>query len=112
LERHQAYLPVHTNDANAVVPGCTDRAGDVRTMHVDCCAVWICAWSVINSAVVVKEVEPIHIINKPVTVVIKAIAGNFSRILPDVVSQVRMIDIDPLIDDGDDDAATAGRDVP
>src|SRR5262245_59555950 len=63
-------------------------------------------------AVVVGEVPPVHVVHEPVAVVVHAgLAAGVWGVAPDVGLQVRVIVIDPRVDDGDQ-GATAGRDVP
>ena len=88
LQGHELDVPVHPGDADAVVADRPDDAGDVGAVAV----------VVHHIGVVVHEVP--------------ASNGRILRTRPDVGLQVRMIVIDPAVDDGDDHLSRPGVRVP
>ena len=52
-------------------------------------------------AVVVRKVVPVHVVDKPVAIVVLAVPWDLARVPPDVAHQVRMRVVDAAIDDAD-----------
>src|SRR5262245_57590208 len=74
---------------------------------------WKSSFGVIeDGCVVMREVPAVNVVDESVSVVVDAVAGDFTRIDPDVVVQVFVIDVETRVDNADDNAAVAGRDVP
>src|SRR5262249_47084256 len=93
---------VRRGHADPVVADGPDRARYVRPVPV----------VVHRVAVVVDEVIPVHVVNKTVPFVVDAVAGDLARVGPDVRGQVRVVVIDPGVDDRDHHVPAAGADVP
>ena len=101
LERHQLGTPVHAYHALAVVAGCGDCPGDMGAVRVH----------VHRIAVIVGEVVSVDIVDVSVAVVINVVAGDLSRVGPDVRDQIGVRVVDTGVDYTHHDAAT-GLDVP
>ena len=102
LQGHDLHVPVDAGHADAVVAHGADGAGHVRAVAV----------VVHRVAVVVDEVVAVDVVDEAVAVVVDAVAGDLAGVGPDVGGQVGVGVIDAGVDDGDDDAAAAGGDVP
>src|SRR5207248_2949489 len=93
-------------DADTVVPGSADRAGDVRPVSV----------VVHRVVVVVREVPAAPVVDVAVVVVVDAVgaatAAVLARVDPDLRAQVGMRPVDSGVDHRHGHAGAAGRDVP
>jgi len=99
---HQAHVPVHPGDADAVVAGRADGSRDVRAVAV----------VVRGIGVAVVEIVAVDVVDVAVAVVVDAVAGDLARVDPDVRGEVRMRAVDPRVDHRDDDLVAAGGGVP
>src|SRR5712664_685438 len=59
-----------------------------------------------------NEIPTVNIVNEAIVVIINSVAGNLSRILPNIVFKVRMVDIDSFVDHSNDDTSAAGSNLP
>ncbi len=101
-QRQDRHLPGDAGDADAVVADGADDSRHVRAV----------AETVLGRVVHVDEIPASHVIDVAVCVVVHAVAGDFAWIRPDVSREVGVGEIDPRIDDGDDDVPRPGRDLP
>ena len=102
LEAHEGHVPADPHHARAVVAGCSDGAGHVRSVVV----------VVHRIAVVVHEVVSVHIVHEAVGVIVHAVTGDLARVGPDVAGQIDVGPIDSSVDDAHHDRATAGGAIP
>src|SRR5262249_36880628 len=102
LHGHDLDVPVDTGGAHGVVPHHADGAGDMGAVPV----------VVHRVAVPVDEVVAVVVVNEAIAVVVGVVAGDLPRVMPHVGGQVRVRVVHPGVEDGDDDAAAPGGDVP
>ena len=93
--------PVDPGHAGAVVAPSGDCARHVRAVGI----------AIHRVAVAVGEVVAVDVVDVAVAIVVDSVAGDFTRVGPDVLHQVRMRVVDAGIDNADDNIA-AGLDVP
>ena len=77
---HQAHLPSHAHVRVAVIGRCADRARAMRAVPV----------IVHRIAVVIDDVDAVHVVHKPVVVIVHTVVGNLIGIHPHLVSQLLM----------------------
>src|SRR5262249_2841366 len=117
FERHQSHLPVDTNNTNCVVTCRANRAGHMRTMIVYVAGV-VLRWRIRRLAVikdgcvVMRKVPYVDVVNESVAIVINSGSCDFTRIGPDVVVEVFVINVDSRIDNSDYNVSTTSRDIP
>ena len=102
LQAHDRDLPVHANDARAIVANAADGARDMGAVTV----------VVHRVAVVVDEIVAVDVVDKAVAVVVHAVARNLTRVLPGIGSKVAMGVVDAGVDDSDHDIPRTGGDIP
>ena len=90
---HDGDIPGDASDAVGVVANCPDRARNMGAVSI----------GVHRIGVVVVEVVAVDVIDVAITVIVDAVAGNFTRVDPDVVGEIRMGVIDAGVDHGDHD---------
>ena len=87
--------PVDSHNPCAVVPRCADGARYVAAVAV-----------VVQGVTATRDrVDPVNVINVPITIVVDAVAGSLPRVGPHISDQVRVIVFHARIDDPDDDAS-------
>src|SRR6185503_5058809 len=62
--------------------------------------------------VVVRKVPTMDVVDKSISVVIDVVVWNLTRVGPNVVAQIVVVDIDSRVDNSDDNAAVACSGVP
>ncbi len=102
LQRHDADLPIHPGDAADIVAHSADGPRHMGTVTV----------SIHRIPIPIGKIIPVHIVDIAIIVVIHAVRGNFTGIGPHISGQIGMGIIDPGIDHGDDDIATANGLIP
>ena len=106
LEGHDRDARRHADDA-LPVEGRGDRPGHVRAMPV--------VVDVVDGVVVVAEVPAVDVVDVAVAVVVDPVgllaAARLARVRPRPRGQVRMAEVDPVVDDRHDRARRAGRDA-
>ena len=114
LQRHEADVPVDTDDADAVVPGRADRPGDVGAVEV-----------VVGGVVVaVHEVPAAPVVDVAVPVIVHSVralgtrdrrigrAAVLARVHPLLAREIGMAEVDAAVDNGDRDVLAPRRHVP
>src|SRR5690348_3045426 len=66
----------------------------------------------VGIVVVVVEVPPMNVVNVPVGVIVDAVAGDFARVGENVGSQVRVVQLDGVIENRNHHVGTACSDIP
>lgn len=103
LGRHELGVPGDAGNPDGIVALRRDCAGDVRTVAV--LVVIRIAGADTPAAV---EIVAVIVVDIAVAVVVDPVAPDLAGIDPEIVDQVGMVDIDPGIDNADDDGAAAG----
>ena len=91
LERHHAARPAHARNALPVVRAAGDDAGDMGAVPVVVLAV----------ALAGDEVDAVVVVDVAVLVVVLAVVGLLLAVVPEVVLEVRMVGVDPRVEDPD-----------
>ena len=103
---HDRAVRTHPADPLVVVVLRRDDARNVRAVRV----VERIGWR--RVLVVPLEVPAVHVVGEPVPVVIHAIARDLSRVHPQPIREVRLVDVDAGVDHGDDRGSMHGLRVP
>ena len=96
FQRHQANLPVNTNDAGTVVARRADCSGNVRGMI-----------RLGNRSRVIKKVVAVYVVDESVGVVVDSVSRDLSRIRPDVSNQILVDSINAFVNYADYDPGRA-----
>jgi hypothetical protein len=109
LERSDLGIPVNARHTYAVVAGRSDGARDVRAVLV---AVAGDGVGIVDGGVVVGEVVAVDVVHVAVAVVVRAVAGDLAGVGPDVVPEVRVVDVHALVDHAYHDVRATGGHIP
>ena len=105
LEGHDLDRRRDADDPGAV-QGRGDRAGDMGPVEV--------VAEVVDRVVLVAEVPAVDVVDLPVRVVVEAVGllaqAGFARVDPGPAGEVRVAEVDAVVDDRDDKARSPGRD--
>ena len=93
------HAPVDADDADAVVSDCADGTGHVCTVAV----------LVSRVGIVAGEVIAVDVVDVAVAVIVDPVAGDFARVLPQVVPQIRVRQVDARVSHRDDHVTTGGQ---
>ncbi len=104
FERHYPGVPVDAGNAQGVVALSGDGPRDVRP-------VLVAVTGVIDARVIVDKIPAVHVINVGI-IVVYTVAGDFSGVLPNVVSEIRGVYVEAGVYYGDNRSRRAGGDVP
>ena len=85
-------MPGDSGHLFSIVGGSRDGSGDMSTVEV----------TVHGIIILVAEVPAVNVIDVSVSIIIPSVAGNLTRVSPEVTLKVRMGIIDPCIDHSHD----------
>ncbi len=91
-------IVVHPNNADTVIPLCTNSTRNMSTM----------ALIIVGVGVAVYGINTVNIINVTVTVVINAITRDFAGVHPHIVNQIRVVILHTGVDHTHDYVAATG----
>ena len=89
-------------DANRVIGIGTDRPGNVCTVTA----------LIHGVTIVAVEVIAVDVIDKAIAIIIDTVTSNFTKVSPHIVGQIRMIPLNALIDDCNNEVGIACLNAP
>ena len=106
LQRHDGYIPVYTGYPYTIISHRANATRNTRAMPFG--RVRISTWIVI----IVTKIPPMHIVNITIAIIINAIGRNFSAVCPDICSQIRVLNINRIVDYSHHNLLTSGGNSP
>ncbi len=100
-DRHQPHTRGHTGHTLAV-----DRRSHHTAHHRPVVP------EIVGALVAVSEVPPMDVVCEAIAVVVHPVARHLARVVPEPRRQLRMLQISPRVEDGDDDARTSPGHLP